>query len=260
MNFWERFDPRDLGPEDSDLHRDALAAKRAGLFQWTRSGDPRPRPADPEAGFIPDNRYRLDPAKPFPAGLVPCQDEPEGDDAVARFDRGEPVEMVGLPDDEFARLAARWNELPKNERWWSAFASGGYIPGRFDPAEFRTRKPPATWYLCRTQYDGPIPARYGGQPAPRPQDPEQPEPKKEKPMTPIQITNPVLIDGREASSYSASDRSWLLQSHEQEIQRLEALEFKTQETIDEIAALRAGVVAAIAEFDREYAARKAAAK
>ena len=79
-------------------------------------------------------------------------------------------------------------------------------------------------------------------------------------MTPIQITNPVLIDGREASSYSASDRSWLLQSHEQEIQRLEALEFKTQETIDEIAALRAGVVAAIAEFDREYAARKAAAK
>ena len=31
-------------------------------------------------------------------------------------------------------------------------------------------------------------------------------------------------------------------------------------TKDEIAALRAGVVAAIAEFDREYAARKAAAK
>lgn len=79
-------------------------------------------------------------------------------------------------------------------------------------------------------------------------------------MTPIQITNPILIDGSEASTYSASDRSRLLQAREAEIKRLEGLEFKTQETIDEIAALRAGVVAAIAEFDREYAARKAAAK
>ena len=79
-------------------------------------------------------------------------------------------------------------------------------------------------------------------------------------MTPIQITNPILVNGREASTYSASDRSALLQAHEAEIKRLEGLEFKTQETIDEIAALRAGVVTAIDEFDREYAARKAAAK
>ena len=261
MNFREWFDPKDLGPESSDLHRDALAAKRDGLFQWTRDGCPYPCLADPEAGFIPDNRYRLDPAKPFPAGLVPYQDEPEGDDAVARFDRGEPVEMTGLPDDEFARLSARWDELPEDRRWYSAFPSGGYIPGRIDLAKFRTRKPPATWYLCRTEYAGPVPARYAGPTPTLPPSPQVPEqPKKEKPMTPIQITNPILVNGREASTYSASDRSVLLQAHEAEIKRLEGLEFKTQETIDEIAALRAGVVAAIDEFDREYAARKAAAK
>jgi hypothetical protein len=262
MNFREWFDPRDLGPEGSDLHRAALAAKRAGLFRWKYRGSQDLHFADPMTGFHQGNRYRLDPDRPFPAELVPYQDEPKDDDAVARFDRGEPVDMVELPDDEFARLAARWNELPENERWYSAFASGGYVPGRYDLAEFRKRKPLAAWYLCRTKYDGPVPARYAA-PTPSPQDPEQPEPrqpKKDKTMTPIQITNPILIDGAEASTYSASDRSRLLQAHEQEIKRLEALEFKTQETLDEIAALRAGVVAAIAEFDKEYAARKAASK
>ena len=77
-------------------------------------------------------------------------------------------------------------------------------------------------------------------------------------MTPIQITNPILVNGREASTYSASDRSVLLQAHEAEIKRLEGLEFKTQETIDEIAALRAGVEDAILAFDEDYAKRKAA--
>ena len=82
--------------------------------------------------------------------------------------------------------------------------------------------------------------------------------KKDTPMTPIRITKPTLVDGNQISDYTARDRSALLSQHENEIKRLEALEFKTQETKDEIAALRAGVVAAIAEFDAEYAARKAA--
>ena len=92
------------------------------------------------------------------------------------------------------------------------------------------------------------------------QEPKQPQPKKEDTMNPIRIANPILVNGLEAKDYSAAERSRLLADHENEIKRLEGLEFKTQETRDEIAALRAGVVAAIAEFDREYAERKAAAK
>ena len=256
MNFREWFRLADLGPESSNLHKAAWAAKQGGFLQWTRVDDrDTPKPADATSRFQSVNAYRLDPGKPFPAVLAPYQDEAGGNDAVARFDRGEPVEMVGLPDDEFARLDARWNELPENKRWYSAFASGGFVNGRYDLTEFRTRKSPKVWYLCRTEYKGPVPTPTQ---SPSPQDPKQPQPKKEDPMTPIQITNPILINGSEASSYSASDRNRLLQAHEQEIKRLEGLEFKTQETLDEIAALRAGVVAAIAEFDREYAARKAA--
>ena len=77
-------------------------------------------------------------------------------------------------------------------------------------------------------------------------------------MTPIEIKNVTTVDGRTIGDFSARERSTLLQSHEAEIKRLEALEFKTQETKDEIAALRAGVEAAIKAFDADYAARKAA--
>lgn len=88
---------------------------------------------------------------------------------------------------------------------------------------------------------------------------EEPKPTtKEQPMTPIRIETATLINGIRVDSFYAGARSDLLASHEAEIKRLESLEFRTQETKDEIAALRAGVVAAIAAFDADYAARKAA--
>ena len=91
-------------------------------------------------------------------------------------------------------------------------------------------------------------------------DPKQPETKKEQdPMTLIKITNPILIAGIEPKNYSASERSQLIGRQEAAIKNLEALEFKTQETIDEIAEARENLKAVIAEFDKEYAARKAAA-
>mgnify|MGYP003604128565 FL=1 len=79
-------------------------------------------------------------------------------------------------------------------------------------------------------------------------------------MTPIKIENPTLVNGDRIDHYNAAARSELLRQHEAEIKRLEALEFKTQETKDEIAALRAGVEAAIKAFDEDYAKRKAAKK
>lgn len=88
---------------------------------------------------------------------------------------------------------------------------------------------------------------------------KNPETKKEQTkMNPIEIKTVTLVNGTEAKNYSAGDRSRLLACVEQEVKRLEGLEFKTQETEDEIAALRASAVAAIAEFDKEYAERKAA--
>lgn len=86
----------------------------------------------------------------------------------------------------------------------------------------------------------------------------KPEPEKDTTMNPIEIKTVTLVNGAEAKNYSTGDRSRLLACVEQEVKRLEGLEFKTQETKDEIAALRASAVAAIAEFDKEYAERKAA--
>ena len=95
--------------------------------------------------------------------------------------------------------------------------------------------------------------------SPSPRVPErQKQPKKETPMKPIKIETVVVIDGLRVDGYDAGARSALLARHEQEIKRLEALEFKTQETKDEIAALRAGAEAAMKAFDADYAKRKAA--
>jgi len=94
--------------------------------------------------------------------------------------------------------------------------------------------------------------------APTPtQETKNPRPKETK-MIPIKIENPTLVNGNRIDHYNAAARSELLRQHEAEIKRLEALEFKTQETKDEIAALRAGVEAAIKAFDEDYAKRKAA--
>lgn len=95
--------------------------------------------------------------------------------------------------------------------------------------------------------------------APIPEATKNPRPKETK-MTPIKIETVTLVNGARADSYSAAVRSELLQRHEVEIKRLEALEYKTQETKDEIAALRAGVEAAVKAFDEDYAKRKAAKK
>ena len=77
-------------------------------------------------------------------------------------------------------------------------------------------------------------------------------------MTPIKIEkNVTLINNIRPSEYDSSSRSDLIKCQEDGIKALEALEFKTQETLDEIAALRANLTEVIAAFDAEYAARKA---
>jgi len=98
----------------------------------------------------------------------------------------------------------------------------------------------------------------GSKPSDQATETQEQRPTKQgnKTMTPIRISKPTMINDSKIEHYSAADRSLLLQQHETEIKRLEALEFKTQETKDEIAALRAGIVAAIAEFDADYAARR----
>lgn len=96
-----------------------------------------------------------------------------------------------------------------------------------------------------------------GSPTPDPEETKNPRPKETK-MTPIKIETATLVNGDRIDHYNAAARSELLRQHEAEIKRLEGLEFKTQETKDEIAALRAGVEAAIKAFDEDYAARKAA--
>lgn len=78
-------------------------------------------------------------------------------------------------------------------------------------------------------------------------------------MTKIKIETVVLVDGVRIDAYLAPDRSRLLEAREQAIKRLEDLEFKTQETKDEIAEARRNLAEAIEAFDAEYAARKAAA-
>ena len=93
--------------------------------------------------------------------------------------------------------------------------------------------------------------------APIPEATKNPRPKETK-MTPIKIETATLVNGVRIDHYDADARSELLRRHEAEIKRLEALEFKTRETKDEIAALRAGVEDAILAFDEDYAKRKAA--
>ena len=70
--------------------------------------------------------------------------------------------------------------------------------------------------------------------------------------------NVVLVAGLPVGSYSATQRSAFLETLENEVKRLEALEFKTQETLDEIEALRANAKELVEAFDAEYAERKAA--
>lgn len=94
-------------------------------------------------------------------------------------------------------------------------------------------------------------------PAWTPEATKNPRPKETK-MTPIKIETATLVNGDRIDHYNAAARSELLRQHEAEIKRLEALEFKTRETKDEIAALRAGVEDAILAFDEDYAKRKAA--
>ena len=118
---------------------------------------------------------------------------------------------------------------------------------------------------------GDVAARFwaglAGAPAPTPTptptptpEPKKPEPKKEDTMTPIKIETKTFVAGNPIEAYDARGRSDLLQQHQAEIKRLEALEYWTQETRDELAALRAGVEAAVKAFDEDYAARKAAKK
>ena len=98
-----------------------------------------------------------------------------------------------------------------------------------------------------------------GSPTPDPEATKKPQPKETK-MTPIKIENPTLVNGDRIDHYNAAARSELLRQHEAEIKRLEALEFKTLETVAEIADLRAGVAAAIKAFDEDYLARQNAKK
>ena len=90
-------------------------------------------------------------------------------------------------------------------------------------------------------------------------DPETKTQTQGKTMSPIKIeTNVTFIDGARVANLTATDRSALLARVENEIKRLEALEFKTAETKDEIEALRANALDLVAAFDADYAARKAA--
>ena len=81
--------------------------------------------------------------------------------------------------------------------------------------------------------------------------------KKEEKMKPIKVEDIKFVAGNPLRAYSAQARNELLKEHENEVKRLESLEFKTLETVEEIAALRDGIVDAIAAFDQDYLARKA---
>lgn len=89
---------------------------------------------------------------------------------------------------------------------------------------------------------------------------ENPETKKERPMQLIKIERPILVAGNRIQDYTAANRDALLKDQEARIKQEEAREFKTQETLDEIAAARGNIAEVIKLFDDDYAKRKAAAK
>lgn len=170
-----------------------------------------------------------------------------------RLAAGELMEVTRLTDAEFDELEAAWNCSPKHQLRYGVRSDGLITPARSH--EIRSirnycKQVSQLWYakLIVDSSESKIPE-------PKPTQTE----KEERPMTSIiKIEkNVTLLDGTRPSQYGAAARSNLIERQEDTIKTLEALEFKTQETLDEIAALRANLTEVIAAFDAEYAARKA---
>jgi len=170
-----------------------------------------------------------------------------------RLAAGELVEITRLTDAEFDELEATWNCSPEHRRRYG-ISPGGLIPAT-KGSEIRAirdycKQTSKLWYAKLI-----VDSSESKTPEPKPTQTK----KEERPVTSIiKIEkNVTLIGGTQPSQYSAAARSDLIKRQEDTIKTLEALEFKTQETLDEIAALRANLTEVIAAFDAEYAERKA---
>jgi hypothetical protein len=233
----------ELRPGDGRMY----CAPEWGSYNW-QCFDPDGYPGSSEEVFD-------DPAPP--ANPTPAD----------RLRAGEPVDVTRISDTEFDELERVWDACDPVLRKYGH--GNGLIAGNSSPLR-RMR----TYCVDTNQnWTARIPADPSAKALPQTETETeteteltedqiqykiQPQNQKETTMTPIKIDSITRVNGADIKNYRAVDRSELLNSHEQEIKRLEALEFKTNETKDEIAALRAGVVAAVKAFDEEYAARKAA--
>ena len=170
-----------------------------------------------------------------------------------RLAAGELVEVTRLTDAEFDELEATWNCSPEHQRRYGVNSDGLITPAKSCKIrairDYRKRTS-ELWYVKLI-----VDSSESKTPEPKPTQTK----KEERSMTPIiKIEkNVTLIGGIQPSQYSAAARSDLIKRQEDTIKTLEALEFKTQETLDEIAALRANLTEVIAAFDAEYAERKA---